>query len=129
MTLFGELKYEPMSYSYLQIKQLSAIFNENIMYFDYNQSKSSPSSIQFNPETTYVLKVKDKFTILYVRQPKIIEILEEGLISLNEVENIFSGEQRKMQKTEEVGFFDKILGSNKSDNKEPTASKLFPDQI
>lgn len=49
VSIFGEQKYEPLPYSYMQVKQLSAIFNENIMYFDYNLSKSAAASIQFKP--------------------------------------------------------------------------------
>jgi hypothetical protein len=56
-----------MTYNYLQVKTLSGLFNENIMFFDYNSSKSTATNIQFNPETTYILKVKDKFAILYVK--------------------------------------------------------------
>lgn len=74
--MFGDPKYEPLTYNYLQVKKISGIFNENIMFFDYNSSKSSATNIQFNPETTYILKVKDKFAILYVKEPKVIEIID-----------------------------------------------------
>ena len=47
--MFGEPKYEPMIYNYIQVKQIAALFNENIMFFDYNSSKSAASNIQFNP--------------------------------------------------------------------------------
>jgi hypothetical protein len=55
------------------------------MYFDYNSSKSTATNIQFNPETTYILKVKEKFAILYVKEPKVIEIVEEGVIDLKDL--------------------------------------------
>lgn len=34
-----------MGYSYLQVKQLSAIFGENIVFFDYNASKNMAANI------------------------------------------------------------------------------------
>ena len=56
-----------MNYTYGQVKQLSALFGENIVYFDYNNSKIAPAEIKFSHETTYVLKVKDRYAILYVK--------------------------------------------------------------
>jgi len=47
VSMFGEPKYEQMVYSYIQTKQISGIFNENIMLFDYNTSKSAATNIKF----------------------------------------------------------------------------------
>ena len=67
VSLFGEVKYDGFSYTDRDMKVLEKCFGEKVRLLDYNFSKSPPQDGSFAHDETYVLRVKDKHAILYVK--------------------------------------------------------------